>query len=271
MPASRSALRDVKTRRPPRRWPLVLALVLVGIIALTVAVVFVLPASMIAHFLPPTVHAEDYSGSLMHGAAGKLTVNARDAGAIEWQLHPLALLRLEVVAEIHWVKESFVMDGTVEFGAHGVAAHEIHGGGPIGDLTDLGLAAGWKGRAVLTIAELKSDFRKLDSAMGKIEVAGLSAANIAQGADLGGYVLQLGPDAIAADGTIAATLNDTGGPLEAVAQIRFSPATRTGTLAGSLMARPEASAALRDQLVNISQLRPRDAYGRFPVELEFTF
>lgn len=242
-----------------------------GIIALTAAVVFVLPASMAAHFLPPNVNAEDFSGSLMHGAAGKLTVNARDAGAIEWRLHPLALLRLAVVAEIHWVKQSFVIDGTVEFGRHAIAAQEIHGGGPISDLADLGLAAGWKGRAVLTIAELKSDFRTLGSAMGKIEVANLSAVNIAQGSELGSYVLQLGPDAIAADGTIAATLNDTGGPLEAEAQIRYSPATRTGTLAGTLKARPEASAALRDQLVNISQLRPRDAFGRLPVELEFTF
>ena len=44
----------------------------------------------------------------------KFSVNARDAGAIEWQVHPLALLRLAVVADVHWVKVGFVIDGTAE-------------------------------------------------------------------------------------------------------------------------------------------------------------
>jgi hypothetical protein len=274
MPASRSPRRgadsprrDIKPQRPLRRWPLVLA----AIIVLAAAVVFVLPASMIAHFLPAQVRAEDFSGNLVHGAAGKLKVNERDAGAIEWRLHPLSLLRLAAVADIHWVKVGFVIDGTVELSARGVVAHDIKGGGPINDLADMGLAAGWSGTASLAFADLRSDFRKLDSAEGKIEVANLSAANIAEGSDLGGYMLQLAPGAVAPDGSITATVNDTGGPVEAQAQIRFSPATRTGMLSGTLKERPEASPALRNQLVSISQLRPRDASGRFPVELEFTF
>jgi hypothetical protein len=84
-------------------------------------------------------------------------------------------------------------------------------------------------------------------------------------------VLQLAPGSISPDGSISAKLNDQGGPVEAQAQIRFSPATRTGMLSGTLKERPEASPALRNQLNNLSQLRPRDAFGRFPVELEFTF
>lgn len=264
MPASHSPRRDIDPK-PPQRWPLIL----VGIIALAAAVLFVLPASVITHVLPAQVHAEDFSGSLVHGAAGKLKVNARDAGAVEWRLHPLSLLRLAIVADIHWVKVGFVIDGTAELGK-GIAAHDINGAGPIEDLHDLGLAAGWSGSAHLTITELKSDFRKLDSAVGKLEVANLSAAQIADGADLGAYVLQLAAGAVASDGTITANLNDTGGPLEAQAQIRYSPATRTGMLSGTLKERPEASLSLRNQLSSLSQLRPRDAAGRFPVELEFT-
>jgi hypothetical protein len=59
--------------------------------------------------------------------------------------------------------------------------------------------------------------------------------------------------------------------VEAQAQIRYSPAARTGMLSGTLKERPEAALGLRNQLNNLSQLRPRDASGRFPVELEFTF
>lgn len=267
MPASRSPSRDVSLERPARRWPLVL----LGILVLSAATVFVLPASVITHFLPAQVHAEDFSGSLVHGAAGRLKVNAREAGAIEWRLHPLSLLRLAMVADIHWVKVSFVIDGTVELGARAVAAHDIRGGGPIENLGDLGLAAGWRGIANLAFAEARSDFRKLNSAAGKIDVANLSAADIAAGEDLGSYELQLAAGAVAPDGTITAHLTDTGGPVEAQAQIQYSPATRTGMLSGTLKERPEASTSLRNQLNNLSQLRPRDAFGRFPVELEFTF
>lgn len=270
MPASRSRRPDIKLQRRPRRWPLILLGVIALAAALAGALIFMLPASVISHFLPAQVHAEDFSGSLVHGAAGRLAVNARDAGAIEWRLHPLSLLRMALVVDIHWVKVGFVIDGTVKFAGGAVDGHDIQGGGPIQDLHDLGLAAGWSGTAHLTIAEFKSDFRKLDSAVGKLEVSNLSGAQIADGAGLGSYVLQLAPGAISSDGTITANLNDNGGPLEAQAQIRYAPETHTGMLSGTLKERPEASPALRNQLSSLSQLRPRDAAGRFPVDLEFT-
>jgi hypothetical protein len=267
MPASRSVSRDIKRTRPARRWPFIL----LGLIVLAAAVIFVLPASLAARFMPAQVHAEDFSGNLLHGAAGKISINARDAGAIEWQVHPLSLLRLALVADIHWVKVGFLIDGTAEIGPGGFEAHDIKGGGPIENLQALGFADGWKGTAALAFTGVKGNFHQLEAAVGKIGVANLSSAGIAAGSDLGSYELQLGPQSIAPDGSISATLNDTGGPVEAQAQIRFSPATRTGMLSGTLKERAEASPALRNQLSNLSQLRPRDSSGRFPVELEFTF
>jgi Type II secretion system (T2SS), protein N len=267
MPASRSVSRDVKPPRAAQRWPLIL----LGLIVLSAVLIVMLPASLAARFLPAQVHAEDFSGTLLHGAAGRFSVNARDAGAVEWQVHPLALLRLAVVADVHWVKVGFVIDGTAELGRGNIAVHDVKGGGPIEDLRDLGVAAGWQGTAHVLIKDLTSDFRRLESAVGKIEVADLTSANIAEGSNLGSYVLQLAPGAIAPDGSMVADVNDNGGPVEAQAQIRFAPATRTGMLSGTLKERPEASVALRNQLNNLAQLRPRDSYGRFPVELEFTF
>jgi Type II secretion system (T2SS), protein N len=271
MPASRSASRVTERPRPARRWPLIL----VALLVLIAAAVFVLPASLAARFLPAQVHAEDFSGSLLHGAAGKISVNARDAGAIEWQVHPLALLRLALVVDVHWVKLGFVIDGTadvdVRSGAHSVVARDIRGGGPIDSLTDLGFANGWRGGAQLNLTEIKSDLRTLEFAVGKIEVSDIASASVADGSNLGSYVLALAPGSVAPDGTLSATVNDSGGPVEAQVQIRFSPATRTGMLSGTLKERPEASPALRNQLNNLAQLRPRDSSGRFPVDLEFTF
>jgi hypothetical protein len=240
-------------------------------VLLAAVVIFVLPASMISYFLPPEVHTEDFSGSLLHGAAGKVSVSSHDAGAVEWRLHPLSLLRLAIVADIHWVKVGFLINGTVDLDREGVVFRDVTGGGPIADLSDLGLAAGWRGTVDLRFAEIKSDFKKLESAVGKIEATHLSAADIAEGAELGGFVLQLASGAVAADGTITAQLNDTGGPVAVQSQIRLSPATRTGVFTGTLKEGPAASPALRNQLGNLAQLHPRDASGRFPVELEFTY
>jgi hypothetical protein len=267
MPASRSARRDIERARPARRWPLFF----LGLVVFAAALVFALPASLIARFLPAQVHAEDFSGSLLHGAASKLLINGRDAGAVEWQIHPLSLLRLAVVADVHWVKVSFVLDGTAEIGPRGIAAHGIKGGGPIGNLQSLGVAAGWKGTANVMFTEIAASFRQLESAEGRIAIAEVSSAEIAAGSDLGNYVLQLAPASISPDGSINATLSDEGGPVEAQAQVRFSPATRTGMLTGTIKERPEASPALLIQLSNLAQLRRRDSFGRLPLELEFSF
>jgi hypothetical protein len=268
MPASASRSRDIERQRPARwRWPWVL----LGAAVLLAGVPFALPASVIGHFLPRQVQGEDWSGTAMHGAAGKLSVNARDAGAIEWQLHPLALLRGLVVMDIHWVKVGIVVDATTEIDRRGMTLRDIRGGGPIESLTDFGVAAGWRGNATVNFEQLKIDFAKPLSAVGKIDVTDISSAAIAAGADLGSYVLQLPAGAVAADGSISANLKDTGGPIEVEAQIRISPAARTGFFSGTLKERPDAPAALRAELQNIAQLRPRDARGRFPAELEFTF
>jgi hypothetical protein len=235
------------------------------------ASIFVLPASMVSRFLPATVHAEDFSGSLLHGATGRLQVAGRDAGALEWRLHPAALLRLALVADIHWVKIGFVIDGKAEVSRNHFMAREVHGGGPVENLSDLGVPLGWRGVATLALDEVAGSLGRLDAAVGKIEVANLSSISIAAGSDLGGYELTLPQGSVAADGTLSATLTDTGGPVELRAQIQLSPAARTGMLSGTLKEGPDASADLRNQLSSLAQLHARDANGRFPVDLEFSF
>jgi hypothetical protein len=234
-------------------------------------VVSSLPASVITHVLPPLVRAEDFSGSLWHGSAGKISVDSRDAGALEWRLHPAALLGMAVAADLHWVKVGFVIDAAVKADRQGFDLHAVQGGGPIQDLQDLGVAAGWRGTAVLDFSELKGDFIKPAAAVGHVQVSNLTSAQIAGGADLGGYDLKLDEKAVDSDGNVDAHLVDTGGPLELQTLVHFSPKDRTGTLAGVVRERPDASAALRSQLDNLAQLRGRDSQGRIPLDLEFRF
>jgi hypothetical protein len=242
--------------------------VLIGIAAVLAVIIAVLPASIITHFLPPSVHAEDFSGNIWHGSAGKISVDARDAGALEWRLHPKALLRMDVAADVHWVKVGFVVDAAVDIDRRGVTAHAVRGGGPIEDLRDFGVAAGWRGTADITFSELKSDSVKPLAAVGNVQVSNLTSAEIADGVDLGSYELRLAQDAVGADGSVTAQLTDTGGPLDMKAVIHYSSTDHTGLLSGTLRERSDAPAALRSQLENLVQLRGRDAQGRIPVDLE---
>jgi hypothetical protein len=272
MPVSRSPSRAESARAtapaPTSRsyWPVVL----IGVAAVLAVIVAALPASIITHFLPPSVHAEDFSGSIWHGSAGKISVEARDAGAVEWRLHPAALLGMDVAADVHWVKVGFVVDAAVNIDRRGLTAHAVKGGGPIEDLQDFGVAPGWRGTATVDFSELKSDLFKVLIAVGDLRVSNLTAAEIAQGANLGSYQLRLPEGAIGTDGSVTAQLTDTGGPLDVKAAIRYSAPERTGLLTGTLRERPDAPAALLDQLEGIVQMRGRDPQGRIPVDLEFS-
>lgn len=279
MPASRSPNRSANPPSrgaksngradltPPKRcyWPLVV----IGLAAVLAVVVAALPASIVTHFLPAWVQAEDFSGSLWHGSAGRINVNARPAGALEWRLHPASLLGMAVAADLHWVKVGFVMDAAVTVDRRGFTAQNVKGGGPIEDLQDLGIAPGWHGAAAIEFPTLTGDFAKPLSATGEIRVSNLGSAQFAEGANLGGYALRFAQSAVGADGNVSAQLSDTGGPLDLQAAIHYSAAERTATLSGSLRERSDAPAALRSQIDNLAQMHTRDSQGRIPVDFEF--
>jgi hypothetical protein len=259
---------------------------LIGVVALAVVVVCVLPASLITHLLPPSVRAEDFSGSVWHGSAGRITFYGRPAGAVEWDVHPAALLRLNLEMDFHWVKGAFVLDGSADLSRTRLTASGISGGGPIEDLKDFGIGAGWRGTTGLRVSELTADLSgaapgagagaapgvALTSAIGDITVADVSSPQVASGVNLGGYDLRFNdPVAASGGGELGAELTDTGGPLAVEATIQLSMKTRSGVFSGTLKERADAPAALRSQLDTLAQLHARDSSGRLPVELEFTF
>jgi len=242
-------------------------MIVIGLAVAIVAVLATLPASLVTHLLPAPVQAEDFSGSLWHGSAGRIRVNAREAGALEWRLHPAALLGLTAAADLHWVKVGFVIDAAVTVDRHGYAARDIRGGGPIADLQELGVAAGWRGNADIHLGELRGDFSAPLFAAGDIKVANLTSAQLADGADLGSYELRLPQQSSGGDGNLTAQLSDTGGPLEVQTAINYSAKTRSALLSGFVQARPDAPPALLSQLQSLS--RGRDPHGQIPVDLEF--
>jgi Type II secretion system (T2SS), protein N len=274
MPTSRSPKRGTRPPVETRRARFVLPIILIVVLAAVSVAVVAVPASLVTRFLPPFISAEDFSGSLWHGSAGRIVVNGRDAGAVEWRLHPWSLLRLTVSADLHWVKVGFVADGSADVNREGIVLHDVEGDGPVQDLADMGVAAGWRGMASFKFTELKGVFAggaaTLVSAVGDVSVSKLAFPQIAGGVDLGGYALHVADGAITPDADATAELTDTGGPLEVRATIHLTAKDHVGTLSGTVKERAGAPPALLAQVDNLTLLHPRDGQGRVPVELEFT-
>ncbi len=247
------------------------ALAAIAVLAALATILFALPASLITHFLPRNVRTEDLSGSLWHGSAGRLLIDARDAGAIEWRLSPASLLTLTAAADLRWVKIGFVLEAAVRVGLGGLQARNVHGGGPLQDLADLGLPGGVQGTAEVAFARIDADATRLSALAGDLRVAGLALAQVGGGADLGSYLLHFGDAAVGAAGTVTGRLSDTGGPLQVQGTVELTPATHVGTLTGTLKERAALPDALRTQIDSLGQVRGRDAQGRIPVDLEFSF
>lgn len=280
MPTSRSTKLGTRRRRDAaaaaaaeaRRpiWPLVA----LGALAALAILLIALPASMIGRLLPASITMQDFSGSVWHGSAGRITVNGRDAGALEWRLHPAALLGLTLAADLHWVKAAFVADGGVRLDRHSLGLARVTGGGPLESLQSLGIAPGWHGSATLAIDRLQADLDaagpQLRTAVGELRIAELSSPAFAGGEPLGGFALRLAEGAIGADGSGSARLADTGGPLALDAVIQFSVKERRGIASGTVAVRAQAGEALRAEIDKLAQLRPRDPQGRVPFDLELS-
>jgi hypothetical protein len=250
-------------------------MILIAVVAVLVVTVIALPASLARRALPPFMSADDFSGTLWHGSAARITANGRDWGALEWRLHPLALLRLALAADLHWVKIGFAADAAVEIESQSITVRNLEGDGPIADLGDLGIGQYWTGTTSFKFSLIKATVEggviKPTTVVGDVSVADISSPQVANGANLGGYVLHLADAAIAPQSDLSADLTDTGGPLELDANIHASMAAHTGLLSGTIKERPSAPVALRAQVESMAQLHARDAQGRVPFDFEFTF
>jgi general secretion pathway protein N len=241
--------------------------VLVALVVLVTA----LPASALKSFLPPTVSAEDFSGSLWHGAAGKVRIAGRDAGALEWRLNPAALVHGTLDLDLHWAHQGFGLDAHAAIERGGATLTNLRGGGPIEDLRDIGLPGGWRGTADIDFASITTDYVRLLSAQGDLKVRNAAAPQLAGGAELGSYLVALGPGAIDANGTITAQVHDMGGPVRLEATVALMPAQHTGSMSGTLRETGATSAGLATEIAGLAQLRGRDTQGRIPIDLEFSF
>lgn len=242
-----------------------------GAIAALAMLITALPASVAARFLPPAVKADQLSGSVWHGVAGRILVDGRDVGGIEWTLHPAALLRMALDIDLHWVDGGLSVDANAEIRRSGLLATAIRGNALLQDLHAFGVPPGWRGTAGVALTSLTSDFSRITSLVGDVRVENLASPQVADGSSLGGYALHFPQAAVGAGGLITAQAEDTGGPIQLRAIVTVSPKEHRGTISGTVLARSGAAPALAAALDDLAQLRGRDRLGRVPLDLEFSY
>ncbi|MFI4889627.1 MAG: type II secretion system protein N [Steroidobacterales bacterium] len=271
MPASRSPRPSSSSPPDAARRRYYGVPIAIGVVALLAALVMALPASLAGRILPPWVRATDFSGTIWHGAAGKISLNGHDAGALEWHLHADELLGLRAGLDLNWALRDFSLVARGRITPRGFAAGPISGGGTLEDLATLTGMPGWHGNVAVSVQQLTTDFGRLSALSGDIRVTDLHAANVGDDVNLGGYTLHFDDHAADRAGVITGLISDDGGPLQVHATLTLAPQDHTGSLAGTAIERASATPALRKSLEDLAQMSMRDSQGRIPLEIEFSY
>lgn len=241
--------------------------VLLGVLAFAAALVVVMPAGWAGSLLPSMVECARWHGTIWRGGCRGITINAPGTRPVtlenaRWELHPAALLRGRMSADIALTDARGDATGLVQFTfggmlmLRGVSARALFG-------PDLPTAmpAGWSGRVEATAVELDWQSNELHHLQGELRLTDLRDE---QSRELGNYTLAFPP---ATEPPFTGQLVDNGGPFEASGKLELSM-DRRWSLQASVRARPGADPRLAGFL---GVLGGPDAAGRYPLSLEGSF
>jgi general secretion pathway protein N len=229
------------------------AIILVVVVFLATVLVR-LPARVLLPMLPADVACDSPAGTIWSGSCDQLRLGAVAVSGLSWRLHPAALLRLRLAADL----------ASADPAARGHAQVVLAPGGEVA-ITALAATVAMPGDAVLVPAGTSGTMQlAIDAAriagghlvalQGTIELQQLHIAYPA--ADLGSLALQFAPPSPSAP--MVGQLRDLNGPLSVTGVLQLSPSGNY-ELQGSVAPKPDASADLTQAL---QLLGPPDAQGR---------
>ncbi len=247
-----------------------LRLILLGLAAFLVALLVVLPAAWVKGLLPPQVSCGSIAGSIWRGQCSALAFTAPGQPALrldslDWKLHPLALLRARMHADIAATGNDFAARGQITASSGGYI--EIAGlSGHIG-LDHARLAAlptGWSARAEASNFSLGISGGRI-TALGGVLLA--RQLRDARGTGFGDFRLEFPRQESAPfRGTLTDSAGPGGGPMQLRAQLVLN-ADQSWQLGGTVVLRPGSPQVLSAAL---DQLAPADLNGVRNFRLEGT-
>lgn len=214
-----------------------------------------LPARLLLPLLPAGTSCQAPTGTVWHGACGELRVPRLSLMAISWVVHPAALLRLQLAADVASDDPRAVARAAVVL-SHGgrMQLHDVNAQLPLQNGLPGVFPSGLSGQLQVAIDAATLQRGQLLALQGSVRVLQLRSES--QAADLGSFELLFpaAPEGAPIDGQ----LRDLGGPLAVSGELRLM---REGgyDLSGYVAARPQASA---DVVQALQLLGPPDAQGR---------
>lgn len=241
-------------------------LVAIGVGTFVVFALVTLPASVITSPLAKQgLLLSGVSGTVWHGAAQVVQSGNARIGSVQWQLHPLALLRGRAAADLKLMRVDGFAQGYVEASRSGrVTLRDISAALPLSVLPPQFVAGGWNGNLKLQLTTADIVDRWPAALVGTIEVLDLIGPARRPSA-MGSYKLVFPQQA--QPQVLAGALTDISGPLQLAGTLQLKAADRSYVLDGLIATRPDAS----PDLVNSLQfLGAPDAQGRRPISLAGT-
>jgi general secretion pathway protein N len=165
---------------------------------------------------PPEAMFAGVAGTLWNGSAASCSVAGFTAEAVRWRVRPAALVLGRISANVEArIPDGFV-SGTVTASPSSVRFSELRGATSLPALVGVLPVRGMRGQATVALDLLVLENGWPSTAVGELKLAGLETLPLipdGSGAyvPLGDYTVSFVPPA---DGGLAATFVDTGGPLE---------------------------------------------------------
>ncbi|MCS6947340.1 MAG: type II secretion system protein N [Steroidobacteraceae bacterium] len=244
------------------------------VVAFVLVLVARLPARWLTVWGPGSLVCEGATGTIWHGQCARLRLSTGVLGPLAWRLRPAALLRGRIAATLDLAADGARCDGHI--------ARTFAGGWEIENANcrfDLQRAARlplWQGapppwpaalggrlRATVARAQLRFAPFAIRQLQGELHADELSQ----DATPLGSYRLVFS-EASTVHGAVVGELVDQGGPYDLRGRLRLTAAPPGYYVEGTVAARPDAPAAVRERL---QFLGPADAAGRRPFALEGTF
>jgi len=239
---------------------------LLGLLAFAIALIVMWPARWLAPALPDDMHCADWSGSLWRGQCTGFQWQTGTAAlgieTTQWRVHPLALLRGRLQADVELLQTPLQLQGRISSGlGGGVKVEHLNATGVLDRKLLAALPAGWSMHFELKDAGIEYRGGTLH------ELSGLAIArqlHDAQGNALGDYQLQFEPQPAA---PFKGQLRDLAGPLQLAATVTIN-ADRSWQLDGNASLRPGSPQSLARAL---DQLGGADLNGQRRISIAGTF
>lgn len=243
-----------------------LRFILLGLLAFVVALLVVLPASWFKSALPPELSCNSLSGSIWRGQCNGLALTQPGGqplrlDTLDWQLHPLALLRGQVRANVAVVGTDVSARGQIALqSGQRLAVEGLSGSIALDRARLAALPPGWNASAEARDLSLQVAGGRIKALGGAVLARQLRDS---RGTGFGDFRLEFAPTQ---SPPFQGTLADMGGPMQLQAQLQLN-ADQSWQMQGTIRLRPGSPPGLASAL---DQLAPADITGLRNFRLEGT-